>query len=275
MLDERGFSIVPEHADDPGEAARLMKQFGAAILTGLGTTQEVAATLARTVFGEDVVAAPPPVSVREGGEKDRKVREVAPNEIALPIHTDGFAYGNLMPDAIFLLCVKGSSEGGESVLIDNLAVIDALADGAAGPVGRQLSDFASHVTLDLTEPGMRRRQGTIVATTSSGRRRCWLGRGVPGMPTPLPDDPQSAMHAEQWKELDAVWDNLHGRAQRFRLKPGEALCIDNFRVAHSRDPYTDLDRLMWRVWAWTTTAMGVPEGELASDTRYATTAPSA
>ena len=56
---------------------------------------------------------------------------------------------------------------------------------------------------------------------------------------------------------------------RFRVGPGEAVCVDNFRVSHSRDAYTDLDRLFWRVWAWTDEALAVPEGRLASDTRYA------
>jgi excinuclease UvrABC ATPase subunit len=33
----------------------------------------------------------------------------------------------------------------------------------------------------------------------------------------------------------------------------------------------DMDRLMWRVWVWTTSALGVPEGQLHSDSRYAST----
>jgi hypothetical protein len=47
------------------------------------------------------------------------------------------------------------------------------------------------------------------------------------------------------------------------------VCVDNYRVSHSRDAYTDLDRLFWRVWAWSDEALAVPDGRLASDTRYA------
>ena len=35
------------------------------------------------------------------------------------------------------------------------------------------------------------------------------------------------------------------------------------RVMHGREPYTDLDRQLWRVWCWTSRANGVPpEAEL-------------
>ncbi len=45
--------------------------------------------------------------------------------------------------------------------------------------------------------------------------------------------------------------------------------IDNYRMFHGREPYADLDRLMWRVWIWTDESKGVPEGMLHSDSRYA------
>jgi hypothetical protein len=45
--------------------------------------------------------------------------------------------------------------------------------------------------------------------------------------------------------------------------------IDNYRMMHGREGYADLDRQMWRVWVWTTSAWGVPDGPLHSDSRYA------
>ena len=47
-------------------------------------------------------------------------------------------------------------------------------------------------------------------------------------------------------------------APRFKLQPGEALLIDNFRLLHGRDPYHDLRRKLWRLWHWTDAAMDVP-----------------
>jgi len=43
-------------------------------------------------------------------------------------------------------------------------------------------------------------------------------------------------------------------------------------MLHGRDAYTDLDRLLWRVWVWTSASLGVPDLPLHSDTRYAAVA---
>jgi alpha-ketoglutarate-dependent taurine dioxygenase len=74
-------------------------------------------------------------------------------------------------------------------------------------------------------------------------------------------------------EMIAAWDGLcrhaGSLAPRFKLQAGETVVVDNFRVLHGRDPYEDVNRLMWRVWVWTKAAHSVPEGLLASDTRFA------
>ena len=67
----------------------------------------------------------------------------------------------------------------------------------------------------------------------------------------------------------AAIDAAAGEAPRFKLQPGEVLVVDNYGMFHGRDPYTDADRMLWRVWVWTRDALGVPELELASDSRYA------
>ena len=40
-------------------------------------------------------------------------------------------------------------------------------------------------------------------------------------------------------------------APRFKLKPGQALVCDNYRIMHGREPHYG-DRLLWRCWIWTT-----------------------
>jgi len=47
-------------------------------------------------------------------------------------------------------------------------------------------------------------------------------------------------------------------APRFKLEPGDAVCMDNFRMMHGREPYTDPNRLLYRVWVWTTAGLPVP-----------------
>lgn len=268
LLDDLDPSLAPTRTADPAEAARLMRTEGAAILTGLPIGKDTADGLARRVLGDRVVAAPEPIAVREGGDKDRKVTERDGHLVALPMHTDGFVYGHEAPDAMFLLCDVDSDEGGESVLIDDWAVVDALAAQPDGSPGRRLADFLTGTTLDLTSEGMVPRRGTMVTTTPAGRRLFWLGV-LSGCMRPMPDDPDPQGTLALFDEVAALFERLRQRATRFRVAPGEAICVDNHRFSHSRDAYTDTDRLFWRVWAWTDLAVGVPEGKLASDTRYA------
>ena len=261
-------SLVPARTADPAEAARLMRDEGACVLTGLGSGQAAADGLARLVLGERVVAAPQAIAVREGGDKDRKVREERAHEVPLPMHTDGFTYGHDAPDAMFLLCDVDSEVGGESVLIDDYAVLAALQAEPEGSPGARLADFLTATVLDLTSPGMVERSGTMVRPTPSGRPIFWLG-ALRDCMRPTADDPDPVATDAAFDQVTELFEDLRRRAARFRVGPGEAICVDNYRVSHSRDAYVDLDRLFWRVWAWSDDALGVPEGRLASDTRYA------
>ena len=36
------------------------------------------------------------------------------------------------------------------------------------------------------------------------------------------------------------------------------MLVDNYRCAHGRDGYTDLDRAMWQIWVWSRGALAVP-----------------
>jgi alpha-ketoglutarate-dependent taurine dioxygenase len=260
-------SIVPRRTSDPAEARRSMASEGACVLTGLPTGQASAAALARLVLGDEVIAAPEPIAVREGGDRDRKVREEAAHEVPLPMHTDGFTYGHDMPDAMFLLCDRDSAAGGESVLIDDLAVLDALR-ASPDPAAARLVRLMEATVLDLTSPGMVPRTGTMAFAAPSGRPAVWLG-ALSDCCRPTDDDPDPAGTEAAFGEVVELFERLRGQARRFRVGPGEAVCVDNYRVSHSRDAYVDLDRLFWRVWAWTADTVGVPEGRLASDTRYA------
>jgi len=268
LLDDLEPSLVPARTDDPAEAARLMRTEGAAVLTGLPTGQASAGAVARLVLGDRVVAVAEPIAVREGGDKDRKVLDTDGHTVPLPMHTDGFTYGHDSPDVMILLCDVDSAVGGESVLIDDHAVLAALQAEPPGSRGAELATFLTDRVLDLTSEGMVPRSGTMVRPTPSGRPLFWLGI-LDGCWRPMPDDPDPDGARALFDEVAALFERLRQRATRFRVGPGEALCVDNYRVSHSRDAYTDLDRLFWRVWAWTDEAVGVPDGPLASDTRYA------
>src|SRR5690606_33495845 len=109
--------------------------------------------------------------------------------------------------------------------------------------------------IDLTEPGMRPATSTTALATPNGRTAL---RVTPFMRPASHDvdDAATTAHIERWMQL--TWD-VTAALPRFSLRPGEALCVDNYRVLHGRDPYEGA-RFMWRIWAWTTDGNGVPDG---------------
>ena len=63
--------------------------------------------------------------------------------------------------------------------------------------------------------------------------------------------------------VDAAIQREAGAAERFSLRRGEALLINNYRVLHGREGYTSRGRdgrKVWRVWCWTDRSLGLPEG---------------
>jgi len=230
---------------------------GAAILTGWGPSAEDAQAAAHAIFGSTVLAVPEPARVYEGGEGDRKPFGA---DVPLPLHTDGFAYGALACDHFLLSCVIDGDTGGESVLVDGYRMVDELA--VTDP---ELHHFVTEVAIDQTEPDMRPFVAPLVHARGSGRRVVRRPSFI--LPAPDSTDPEhDTMLMHRWA---AVTETARIGAQRFRLEPGDVACIDNDRVLHSRDPFTG-ERLMWRVWIWTTSGDGTPSGMLHSDARYAT-----
>ena len=262
--------LDPPRTDDPAHAAELMARAGACILTGLEPSQAAAATVAAAVLGDRLRAGPDPVEVREGGDKDPKIRAVGAHAVPLPLHTDGFPYGLDGPDTMVLLCERPSERDGASTVVDAYRVLDALM---GDPSGAELVRFMCEVEVDLTAPGAPPRRGTLVSTTPSGRRQVVLValrdhvRAVPG--------PQARAHERCIDQVADVFETVRTWAPRVHLRAGEALCADNYRVVHSRDAYHDLDRRFWRIWAWSADGRPPPSGRLASDVRYAVEDPAA
>ena len=152
------------------------------------------------------------------------------------------------------------------MLIDGYALVDALT--TQDP---ELHRFLTEVAVDQSEEGMHPFVSPLVSSRGTAGA---AGRRVvrrPGYIAPASGEEADAAAAaamlERWGE---VCEAARDGARRFRLSPGEVVVVDNDRVLHSRDPYTG-DRLLWRVWIWTTAGDGVPSGMLHSDSRYAAT----
>jgi alpha-ketoglutarate-dependent taurine dioxygenase len=259
------FGVLPERTDDPAAAADLVRRHGAAVLTGLGTTEEAATAVPALVFGDAVLAVPPAAEVREAGGQDRRYAGVSQHH-RLRCHTDGFSYGDHYPDYFLLLCEASSPEGGESMLVDGDALLDwVLADPDHAPFGERLLT----APVEQTEPGKRRSTAPMVGLAPSGRR---MFRRFPEQsPAAEAADPEAdAAMIAAWHQLI---DDVSLFAPRFKLAPGEAVVVDNYRVFHGREPYSDWSRKLWRVWTWTTAGNGVPDGLLHSDSRFAGVTP--
>ncbi|MCU1400810.1 MAG: hypothetical protein JWN62_3919 [Acidimicrobiales bacterium] len=250
-------SIVPRRTADPADVASLVARDGAAILTGCGPTGIDAQAAAHAIFGASIVAVPEPARVFEGGEGDRKPFG---SDVPLPLHTDGFAYGALACDHFLLSCVIDGDMGGESVLVDGHRMVDELADSDP-----ELHRFVTEVAVDQTEPDMHPFIAPLVHHRASGRRVVRR----PGFILPAPGSTDPERDREMMRRWSELTEAQRVGATRFRLAPGEVACVDNDRVLHSRDPFTG-ERLMWRVWIWTTSSDGTPPGTLHSDSRYAT-----
>ena len=142
-----GLGILPRKVRTAAEAAERVRSDGAVILTGLSSAIEggdaffdVASSLPQEIFGEELLAATPPVSVgiphkSNAAEMREYYTENWGKEIqsALPpwepncAHTDGEAYGDRFPPYLFLLFAHQSADGGENALVDSHGVVDAMA----------------------------------------------------------------------------------------------------------------------------------------------------
>ena len=254
-MDASLVGMVPERTEDPVEAAALLARDGAAILTGRATDEAGAQAVATDVLG-DLLALPDATAVREGGAGDRI--SVGADQV-LPLHADGFAYGDQHPDGLFLLCTHQGTSGGDSIAADTYAALDLLA--VEDP---ELHHFVHHVPVDLTEPDMRPAVSPIVLQLPGGRRA--VRRSL--FMNPDPASEETDRDAELILRWRALWRSLSDEVPRFRLDAGEALCIDNYRTLHGRGPFAG-ERFLWRIWAWTPRSNGVPSGQLHSDSRYA------
>jgi len=252
-------SVVPERHDDPAVVRELLDRDGASILTGFDTSFEAASGLAELVLSDRFVASGHPIEVTDGGGKDRRLSADAARRM-LPLHTDGFAYGALAPDVFFLLCETPAALDGMSFLIDQHRLIEELGATAEGA---PLATFVREHAVDQSEFGGVPAVGPIALPLPSG---CSAVRRSPDV-RPCDDDPDPATTARMLTMWQGILDTVGALAARFMLGAGEAIAIDNTRVAHGRDAYTTAGRMMWRCWAWTDRAGGVPEGELWSDTR--------
>eukprot|EP00931_Biecheleriopsis_adriatica_P086842 TRINITY_DN61411_c0_g1_i1.p1 TRINITY_DN61411_c0_g1~~TRINITY_DN61411_c0_g1_i1.p1 ORF type:complete len:405 (+),score=83.82 TRINITY_DN61411_c0_g1_i1:61-1275(+) len=276
------------------EAMDSLWRDGAVILSGLESVRgelefaELARIVPSRIFTEGGRAAPSllspdaPVSAVHGELTELKMKgaQYLPGSGLLP-HTDGYAYGDYMPDFIFLLCEQASARGGSNTLIDGEALLRAMQEGDSD--SRHLAEWLRHVAVDLSEgegglsagrqatgPIMQRHSAVRGSDRLKWRRQIRVNEAqklkiwhpLSSSDNVLTQEPCSSEYHSLWqplagataKENAAVWEKLRSfdailqvvgaealANHSFRLERGEALVVDNYRVLHGRAPYLPED----------------------------------
>lgn len=271
MIDVRAANLIPSRATTPAQARGLVALDGAAVVSGIGTVDDavafgsamlasrvlrIAPQFEATKAAADVsaaVVAEQPVDAR--GRK----RQLGSFDRVQPAHNDGYGFGDFAPDHMFLWCDTPCPIGGASFLIDALKLATILSSEDC-----QLADFLWDEPIDHSEPNFPQGEPAPIARFSPGGRA--QVRSHPyQLPRLGPDETDHYPFVERWGLAVA---EARTTGPRFRLEPGQLLCIDNYRMLHGREAYVDTDRKVVSIWAWTTGAVKIPAGQLDIVTPY-------
>jgi hypothetical protein len=270
-MDFSGASIVPRRVDSPASAREEVAARGAALLSGLADA-EAAFAAGREFLGADLrrfglqfeaskdkqEAEAAMVAGQPADERGRKRRFTATEERMAP-HNDGFGFGDFGPDYLFLWCGRPDAAGqGASFLVDGLMLVDLMA---ADPDYLDIARFAWETDIDQSEPNF------PLAAHAPIARRLPSGRvQVRHHPFQAPVPGQAPDIEVAQAALISGWSAAVSRARdtgpMFQAAAGDMICVDNYRVTHGRDGFSDPGRVMLSIWGWSATAIAVPEGPL-------------
>lgn len=252
--------LEPRRFSQAEDALLAMQIDGAAIVECGQTSADVAVEVTRAVLGDHLRGFRPPVGIitnpltGEGPHPDAQRRNVlSDRSVELELHIDGFMqFGTAYPDFIFLLCAEQAPQGGENFAVDGVRLMDRLAED---PDHRELVDFLWRTEIDQTTPTGVPHRAPVASWTGGGRRTA-RRHGHQRVLEDRVDESRDVELLERWAEIcrDAARS-----APRFLLRPGDFLCVDNYRVFHGREPYEGQSRVLHRVWAWSDMAFGVPD----------------
>jgi gamma-butyrobetaine dioxygenase len=217
-LDRAGAAIVPDYATDP---ERLVD----AAATALGGRL-------RELFG-----------IRPQGGPDAPVLGLHNDGATVVVDVHGRSVRLRDPDEdwLFMLCGRAADTGGDSVLVDGYALVEALRT-APEPELREVHDFLVGADVDFfgtLQPVPRGVPATplvrrLVEYTRAGRRVVRASDYA----APVPREPRGAEHTALLERYADVLATAMEVAPRFRLDAGELFVLDNYRFLHGRDGYT-------------------------------------
>jgi hypothetical protein len=265
-MDLRSANLFPQLAASPDHARALVATDGAAIAERVDSLESAVAFGEAMLAGHGLRVRPQFEATRARQEADKAVIDTQPMDERgrkrdygsfdriQPAHNDGYGFGDFAPEYMFLWCERPCAKGGGSFLVDGIKLL-ALLSAEDPEFGR----FAWEVPIDHSEPNFP--QGNLVP----------IARVVPGGRVQVrhhpyqaaavgPDEAAHARFVAKWSQ--SVSD-ARDSGVRFRLAPGQLLCIDNYRMLHGREAYVDPNRKVVSIWAWTKASVAAPAGEVS------------
>jgi hypothetical protein len=208
------------------------------------------AALAPWPFVERLLGAAPRMVERQPIRAVPGGRSFASSQGYTPLHTDSQLFLGAPPDVQVMVCARAADSGGESLLFDGWALLDAVAREDPA-LHRALFDLPRRIPFvfgDVFGPTVALRGGALALTHS---------------PMALPADP---VHA-------AVCARLRGPTT-LPVARGEVLVLDNRRMLHGRNAFDDTRREFVRLLAWMPAPLGAHPGHTARASQVARAAPS-
>lgn len=189
-------------------ALEALRLDGAVILSGLEDAlngqiggvdfRALAKKLPARLFASSLLSPDAPVNGVHDELREAKRRGLyLPGSGLLP-HTDGYVYGDDLPDFVVLLCENPSDRGGQNALLDGQAILRDMEVGSAD--ARRLAKWLNSTSVDLSETGDegiaigRPAEGPVVQwhMTASGRTRLKWRRQI---------NVKEAQHLPNWRPL--------------------------------------------------------------------------
>ena len=153
-----------------------------------------------------------------------------------------------------MVCERAADEGGESYMLDGHAIVRSFPEEQRRqffeiPVEARDFDGQRGVSAVWRSP--------MVQRVGGSGRWCLRAEGGGGFNRDQPCRDSADSGTALMKAWDTARDAAGAAAPRFRLRPGQALIVDNYRYLHAREPdsgngrFEPGGRLLWRVWLWT------------------------
>jgi alpha-ketoglutarate-dependent taurine dioxygenase len=159
--------------------------------------------------------------------------DTAYTSIFLGPHTDG-TYSHDAPGLQFFLCLKAADSGGESLLVDGLAIAAELAESEPD----LFVDLASiPVPGRYVEPGVSlRAERPVFRTNARGLLDQVSFNNYDRAPFLLPPDLEQRFYRAYGRFAELA--NEPNRRAAITLTPGDIMIFDNWRSLHGRNAFT-------------------------------------